>query len=295
MTGRDDELLPEGVPAFDDPAYADLRAELADLGDVGPVPADVAARLDDVLADLRGAPAAEPLGDAPVPLRRHAGAGRRLLAAAAAVVVVGGGGIGLANVVRDGTSGADKAERPASAAQDTAGMDAPSAPAAGNDDSESTEQRRGLDFTSYAMSVPQLTTAGFAEETGALLRDHAALLRNNSLSRTPGAESLGATPGKSTNDTLTGPSAQADEPSAVAPQPEQGSADRDTVKDLSDAVTLLDSCAVGRISGGVARPILLDSSPAILVIYPAVAGSRLVQARSCDANTVLISATVPVG
>src|SRR5690348_11365537 len=112
MTGPDDELLPDGVPSFEDPAHDEVRGLLADLGDVGPMPADVVARLDDVLAGL-GSPASTG-GETVVPLRRRSRTGPRLLAAAAAVVVVAAGGVGLAQVGQHSRGSDDSA--PSSAA-----------------------------------------------------------------------------------------------------------------------------------------------------------------------------------
>lgn len=300
MTGREDELLPEGVPAFDDPAYDDLRAELAGLEPVGPMPADVAARLDAVLTDLSGRAApsggapsrgesAEP-GPAPllgdpvvVPLRRRSRAGRRLLVAAAAVVAVGGGGIGLANVVQNGSgdsdsgsvAAGDSAEAPAAVADAESG--------GGSTGRDGQNLADGLDTGFAASTTPRLRTDRFAADASALLGGDSVLLKE--LKRAEGTQANAPTPLSTPRQA---PSLT-DEPGADEEQRE-GEAPTESLDGLASAAQ---RCATDRITGGVARPVLLDGEPAILVVYPAVDGARVVQARSCDANTVLISATVP--
>lgn len=291
MTGRDDELLPEGVPAFDDPAYDGLRAELADLQDVGPMPADVAARLDEVLADLGGTPAAaEPLTDSPVvPLRRRSNAGKRLLVAAAAVVAVGGGGIGLANVVDGGMGGDDGIATTADSAV------AESAPDAAAD-----EAAPGVDYqagggVSSGRSALELRSQNFSADAAALITSDVELVQL--LSRAARATENTKELQDKANNNSSEEQYDADVPlgaSGGAPLAPTAPRDGAGAQDNLSGPNALQLCAVRTVTGGVARPVLLDGSPAILVVYPAVDGTRLVQARSCDANTVLISAFVPV-
>lgn len=101
---------PEPDPAGPDPEQDRVRALLADLGTdgahpPGPVPDDVAARLDATLADLAAPPATAVPG-------RHRGRG--LLVAAAVVLVVGAGGVTTAGLVggsqdETATSGSESA------------------------------------------------------------------------------------------------------------------------------------------------------------------------------------------
>lgn len=88
--------------SLDPRAEAALRRALADARHSDPVPVDVAARLDDVLARLREGEAAAPVVD--LEARRRRRSATRLLVAAAAVVVVGGVG---ARVFGPGPSGSD--------------------------------------------------------------------------------------------------------------------------------------------------------------------------------------------
>lgn len=88
--------------SLDPRAEAALRRALADARHSDPVPVDVAARLDDVLARLREGEAAAPAVD--LEARRRRRSATRLLIAAAAVVIVGGVG---ARVLGPGPSGSD--------------------------------------------------------------------------------------------------------------------------------------------------------------------------------------------
>lgn len=90
----------------------EVRAILASLPDPGPVPPDVAARIDATLRDLAaGAGARATAGATPgatvVPLNQAPSARRRrplLVAAAAAVVLLGGAGYGLSQVLAGGSA-----------------------------------------------------------------------------------------------------------------------------------------------------------------------------------------------
>lgn len=145
----DDQVGPTDDPAFDesdfdDPAFDDLRALLAEARVVDPVPADVAARLEDTLSSLqaeRRRPHDDPVA-AVVPLRRRLAP---VLVAAAAAVVVVVGGVGITQTLRDDSGQA------ASSADKAASADA------GAGSSES-----------LAGPVPELTTARFAQEVAGL-------------------------------------------------------------------------------------------------------------------------------
>lgn len=147
----------------EDPAHDRVRALLADLGSSGsrppgPVPDDVAARLDATLSGLTGP--ADP-ADRPeaAPRRRWP----QLLVAAAVVVVVGTGAVTATLASRQG-------DESSSGADGTAGGAASSA-----------ESGRAEDAT-----VPTLTRAGFAAQVATLLADPAAEARR------PGRATLAA-------------------------------------------------------------------------------------------------------
>jgi hypothetical protein len=99
-----DELTPE--------QEADVRRLLTEARHDGPVPADVAARLDATLESLAGSVRAAPVVDLAAARHRRRNAGRLLLAAAAVVV----GGVAVGQVVGS-TDGADDSPSAESAAQ----------------------------------------------------------------------------------------------------------------------------------------------------------------------------------
>lgn len=279
---NDDELLPEGVPAFDDPAYDALRAELGDLGGGGPMPADVVTRLDDVLADLGGAPAgADPVV---VPLRRRSRLGPRLLVAAAAVVAVGGGGVGLANVLQDGR-GADKATTM------TADESVPDAEIGAGGHVDLDQLHAGGATAGYSRGAPELTSTTFATGARTLIAKDALLAAT--LQRVERAQAFDATDGVGG---LAGPlnTPAPDDRDGASSGDAQG-AENGATDRSAEQLKNLGACGVRKIAGAVVRTVLLDRSPALLVVYPEVDGTRLVQARTCDANTVLVSATLSVG
>jgi hypothetical protein len=111
-------------PDFEDPAFDEIRSLLSDARATEPMPADVAAGLDDVLAGLLAERSAELADDSTseaevIPLRRRPGWSSRLLGAAAAVVLLGAGGAGLRVVLSHSgspsTANVTTADRAASA------------------------------------------------------------------------------------------------------------------------------------------------------------------------------------
>ncbi len=151
MTGPPEPPSTEPQPDEPDPEQARMRALLADLGTdgahpPGPVPDDVAARLDATLADLT-APAAAAAA-APVRHRdRHRGRG--LLVAAAVVLVVGAGGVTTAGLV------GGSADETATSGGESAG-------------SSADESRRAPG------AVPELRRTSFTTDVAALLASRTA-------------------------------------------------------------------------------------------------------------------------
>lgn len=169
MTGRDDAAAPG--PGHD-PGQADVARLLAAAGGPVEVPADVAARLDDVLADLvqeRGLGAGsaddvDPGPGAPAPVTELASRRRRwprLLVAAAAVSVLG---LGAGELLGDESqaersvatadSTADSAPEVAPAPS-TAGSPLPGAPLAAQSDGP-TGAEAARDEAATASQVPRL-------------------------------------------------------------------------------------------------------------------------------------------
>ncbi|MBO9522268.1 MAG: hypothetical protein J7518_12080 [Nocardioidaceae bacterium] len=250
---------PEGdVPGFDDPAYDDLRALLAGARVREPMPAEVADRLDGVLAGLRAEAVEEALGPVVALESRRRRTGVRMLTAAAAVVAVAAGGVGLGQVLDDGRSASsDKA-----ATAESAGGSGGSVTSGDADGPVDRLQRA---------SVPQVHAKTFAADAARLLVS------------TPAAGPVApAIPAPSESARTQGYSA--DEPGLM--------------NDLaSKAVACTPPAREGAqtdaLAGSTSSPVLLDGKPATLVVHPPARGKRLVQAWSCDGTRVLASATVP--
>lgn len=265
MTERDDErsdLLPDGVPPFDDTAYDDLRGLLADARVTEPMPAEVADRLDTVLAGLKSESTVVPLA----PRRRRAGA--RLLTAAAVVIGVVGGGYGLSQVVGPGGGNDDKAM--SGAASDRAAK-APEGTAGGS-------VTNGLDSVT---TIPRVRKSAFAGDATAVLASQPETLqklkRLTELSATASGGRPEVAPTPSPSSTTTDPRAPFDY------------AARD--QDLRYAMAAL--CVAPDLPGTTAYPIVLDGRLAVLVVHPVANGQRLVQAWRCDGKKVLATAAVP--
>lgn len=273
-----DEQIPG--PDFDDPSYDAIRELLSDARVDGPIPVDVAARLDATLAELTGRPSSS--GGDPadedrvvVPLRRRLAP--RLLAAAAVVLVAGAGAFGLNRVLQDSTGTADSAaagvhaEDSGTKATVPASTPVPAPPQPQTALGATTDAKAWL---SGRASVPVLTTAGFAKEAAALQ------LRDFSVLNTAGAQTSA-----SKEDSIGSPS----------PTPtEARSYDRsEATKQARLTATAARRCPGPRIAGTSSYPIVLDGQPAVLVVSrPAKDGSRLVGAWSCDGTRVLAFTTV---
>lgn len=285
MTGDDQD------PSFDDPSYDQIRALLRDVRATGPLPDDVAARLDATLADLRrSAPGADTPIAAVVPLRRRVSR-PRLLVAAAAVIIVGAGGGGLAITLTNQDSHApasadatkSNSERSSLAPQGKAFAPLPSTPGP--------HDLSGPLDELASQPVGSFTTVGFAREAAAYAKS--TMLTYATSQGTAGGPGTGAgsgagsgagtTTGGTTSTTGNGAASTAVPPTAVVP----GAAAPEP-SPRSPA-----PCVTPNVPGAQTVPITLDGSPATLVLHPAANGKQLVEAWSCDGTRVLASATVP--
>lgn len=249
-----------------------VRRLLGDLGatdDTTPpaMPADLAARLDDRLAELSRAraaghpepapgPATDPHeGDAAVvPLRRRLAP---VLVAAALVLATGGAVVSLGQL-GDGTGSSDSAA--GSTAEESGGSDGGSD---GGSEGDGTGEPEALDAPSTddgagdgsgdsgsgsdtrMTPAPYLTADGFAADARALVRD---------------------------GDVATGS------------DPEQDAAERDRVEGSG--------CAVPPADRGAATLVSLDGDPAVLVVGEASGDEQVVELRRCLGG-VLDETTVP--
>lgn len=289
-----DQENPEHEPGFDDPAYDDLRALLADARVTEPVPADVAALLEETLAALTADRRTEPVPDeAParvVPLRRRSRFAPRLLAAAAAVVVVGAGGVGLAQVLSTQSASDDMVTAESADAPDVADEFGPTAPGAEAPRDQSLNGLDGLvDLTtrlSNTKAVPRFTTAGFAREAAAFSDRDLALTWGDAFldSTSEGVEDTDdstPTPAKPSPtkkaETASGGSA------AAVPGPARPQVGYFTAKAACPGPVGTEATLV---------PILYDGRPASLAVYPVTDGTQLFEAWSCDGRTMLASARV---
>jgi hypothetical protein len=243
---------PSEDPAFEDPAVDQLRALLADARATEPVPADVAARLDDTLAALRE----ERLAEAGVvPLRRRRAVGRWLVAAAA-VVVVGAGGAGIAQLTQDGAN--DAAKSADSAASSATGDTLTNGPAAPQETAASPAPSAQPPVSALkGVALPRFTTARFARQAATF--DPATL--DFTTNGTADKAYEASTPGES------------DAPSdSIGRAPSR--------------------CAGPSLPDTTTVPILLDGHRAVLVLHKVVDGTQEVDAWSCDGTTELTTTTV---
>lgn len=242
----------------DRPDDAWVRDLLADARVTGPVPDDVAARLDETLASLRAERlrAGEPgAGDAAVvPLRRRLAP---FLVAAAAVVVVAGGAVGVAQLGgdRSGSSGS----------------------AAGGVSADAGASSRAPAGAGASVALPRLTRATFARDAATVMR------------------SLAVGAGSAAGDSVTnapGGSTGAEQPQSDAA--EKAAAPPVTATPASEAlVAPVAACPGPRVRTAVTVPATLDATPVALVFRPPTSDAQRVEAWSCDGTTLLATATVP--
>lgn len=288
-----DQENPDSEPEFDDPAYADLRALLADARATGPVPDDVAVRLEETLAALtadrrHSVPDIATGTGVVVPLRPRSRVGSRLLAAAAAVIVVGAGGIGVSEVLRN--TGNDQGV--ADSASSFAESDDQGSVAEEGAPPSAAPLDRPYDFNGGAWvetaALPKFTAAGFAAEAAAFRYSLATALALDGVGPTPQTPApTGAdqdpppTPDPDATKGLTSGGATDEGP--------QSSAERQRL-----AYSAAKAACPGPVGGGaILVPIQYDGQPASLAIYPATEDGRRYEAWSCDGTILLASTVVP--
>jgi hypothetical protein len=290
----DEELLPDGVPSFDDPTYDALRADLAAARLDEPMPLDVAALLDAALAD-------EAAGGAGPGRRRWA---PRLLVAAVAGVLLLGGGIGLAQALHGSATGGGATSTVAGGAPTVEQQDTLRAPAAAAPDPQISRAHFAHDVTvllhsdllgkstsldalgSSALAGTAAGSGGAGSAAGAAVTPPVPAPApaatptgaSGSGAVAGGSGSAGSTGGGTTTEASTGPLPH--QPAGAAPAP---GAQTFSSAQTCDPV----------IPGAQTEPILLDGTPAVLVIHPASGGHQLVEARDCSGRTVLASAELP--
>jgi hypothetical protein len=250
-------------PSDEEAEHADIRALLAGLGPgadaAEPLPADVAARLDDTLAALveerreagdrdTGGPVVVPVLR---PLDRTTRRGRwapRLLAAATVAAIAGGIGVGIAQLPGGSGSGAASGGQ-ADHAGNSAARPAGKAPAYG---------------TSSMAGLPRLTRQDFRADARRLVASESALRRFD-------------------RDVQ-----QADR----SPKPAPSTTGSSSARSLAE---VLASCGhrPGLPTGARAIPVRLDGKPATVVVVPRADGVAQVTAYPCAGDRVLASATVP--
>ncbi|MDN4172287.1 hypothetical protein QWY28_04990 [Nocardioides sp. SOB77] len=252
VTGR--EPLP-------DPREDEVRRRLADARHVEPVPVDVAARLDRVLAQLAEGDDVPSSGDELARRRRRRAAG--LLAAAAVVTVAG---LGLAQVLPGSVddNGA------------SAGSSAPRDVAASGPVAELEERRDGLVEDSAgrtAAEVPESTDSLSAYDASPSPRrlrpDHFA------------ADALRA------RELVDG----VGDRRQPAPAPLSSDPDSSTDK----APDSFFECTPADWGSGVAVPVLYDGEPHVLVFRAPAGDSQVADLLQCGTGEILRSTTLPAG
>lgn len=262
---------------------AAVRDLLAEARHDEPMPEDVAARLDRVLAQLaEGDSHLDPAHVVELASRRRHRAATLLVAAAAIVVI----GVGLGQVVDRGGADADIA---GSASADKAVMDAPAAEAAGKAMPERTPVAldRLVEVRSHRFA-PDVRRAGLLAgvRIDALQRSYAAYLDS-------AAGSAGDKP------------AGGDQSGATPPQPEQGtdganlssaggtaSSEGDGVP-VDGALRAASDCAPATYGPGRLIAVLYNGEPAVLAFRRPTGDSRIVDLLACGTAEVLRSVTLP--
>jgi hypothetical protein len=247
-------------PAFDDPAFDELRGLLADARASEPVPDEVVARLDATLTALQEERRSAKVV---VPFRRRAG---RLLVAAAAVVAIGSAGIAVAQLGGNGGA-ADNAA--SGGAADKAESLATTSPRAASPERSGDSLVEGeAPAQAGAGKVPAFTTARFGQEVAGFdVATRGFKAAEGTTSGTSPSPTPSPTPGSTSSDAPSG-----------------------TLDDLDSAG--MKTCAGPAIPDTESFPILLDGEPAVLVVHPPRDGTQLFEGWSCDGTTELAAATV---
>ncbi|RNL60739.1 hypothetical protein EFK50_20770 [Nocardioides marmoriginsengisoli] len=303
MTDHEDPSLDAD---FDDPAYDELRGLLAAARLDAPIPAEVAARLDDTLAELTAdrrpaaglravetadpetGPEADPetnpeTNPVAVPLRRRSRLAPRLLVAAAAVVLVGAGGVGVNQVLKNSADSGSPAAGTAAKDAPRVTADAPEVapqqtpePASGNGAlldgvTSSKADAAGFNFSSARFETQVDAFFGSTDVAG----------------RAPDQD-------RGDNAPSNGGSAAEEQPMPAPTNPTPRARTSDGLSMLNKELNGYSAtvCPGPADPGGDVLPIRLDGKPAALVVGPLVDGSRLVRAWSCDGTAVLASASI---
>lgn len=267
-SGHDDER-------FDDPAHDEIRALLGDARVTEPIPAEVASRLDDVLAGLRPEPVVEHPSNV-VPLRRRWAP--RLLAAAAVVVVAGGAAVGVGQMVQQ-DRGSDNATA-FEGSGDTTAQDNESSPESADQGEPSTA---ALDTRSALKSLPDLTAADFDATARALSRQVLELRKTDGLEET---YSFGSPSAPAPSRDHLDASPQASEPQALS--------NLLTDQRGANAKRLAELCAGPAGSEATKVRIRFEGELAVLLFGKVTDGSQPVSAWTCDGSRLLARTTVPV-
>jgi hypothetical protein len=252
--------------AFDDGSHEWVRDLLADARVTGPMPADVAARLDETVASLQAerrlaARRREPEPQVVVPMRRRIGPA---LAAAAVVVVIGGVAVG--QIVGGGSQGSNDSATSADAGGSLALQpEAPGSSAQGQVPGAEKAAGQGL---------PRLTTGSFGQDAARVMRDFSATALTGS---SPSADLTG-----DDLDSLQRP--RGAPPVTASPQRNQDSVGADQ--------TCPGPVGADADAAAVTVRATLDGTPVALVFRPPTATAQRVEAWSCDGATLLASASV---
>ncbi len=281
---------PDPGPDWDDNAH--IRALLAELGagpDGEPMPAEVAARLDDTLArlvaeretvtteaaaetrdasysdhDRDPGPHLAASGDV-VPLRRRWLP--RLAAAAAAVVVLGAGGVAATNrglfdndplVTADGTRTDSEAG---------GGSGAEGSPDSGDGSTPPSAGAGAREGQTALADLPQVEGSSFAQDVTVLLRGD--LLVTPEQPEGPETDTE--------TDTETGP---------------DGSEDPGAPRRLAESLAPWNCLGPEVRDGAVRNPVRYEGLLAVLVVHPGKDGDRLVEAWTCAGDRKLATATL---
>lgn len=248
----------------------DLRRLLADARHSEPIPVDVAARLDGVLARLEEERSAHPEGGVEAGIvdlaaRRRRLRAVRLLGAAAAVIVVGTAAV----QALDLGSGADEAASSSVSADDRSST----APDTGGDSGR--EDQPGVD--------PNGGTA----ELGSALDAPAAAGSAMPQDRTVTGTAVAGIPARLTRLDDLGFSDQVE---ALRERVQTGYA-----ADDSQTLKRLDGCAPADWGDGTAVAVTYNGDPAVLVFRPPTGATQVVDLLQCGTGDVLRSTTVRVG
>jgi len=281
---------PGPEPVWDDNAH--IRALLAELGagpDGEPMPAEVAARLDDTLARLvaeretvpteaaaetRGASDGDPGSDPDsdpgphqaasgdvVPLRRRWLP--RLAAAAAAVVVLGAGGVAATNLGifdNDPLVTADGTRTDSEAGGESA---AEGSPDSGNGSTPPSAGAGAREGQTALTDLPQVQGSSFARDVTVLLRGDLLVTPEQPEGPETGPE--------------TGP---------------DGSEDPGAPRRLAESLATWGCRGPEVRDGAVRNPVRYEGLLAVLVVHPGMDGDRLVEAWTCAGDRKLATATL---